>query len=355
MRKRLLTLLLILVCGGAAFTQTDLQTIATVKLAAKTEAISVKQLKAEVATLEKAEGRSLTIAERKQVLDRMINEKLVLQAAERENLVATDGEVTRQIEDMRAQATRANGGKAPTDSELAAAIKQQTGMDLPAFRAEAKKTITFQKYLAAKKRSTFDELKEPTDAEVNRYYNLHEAELVQPERLKFAAILVQYKTDLERAKSRELANSLYREINGSANAFDQKVALGQMQGSAYLADDTGELPKNEYAIQQFGEPFVNAVFSMEQGKISNVLEVTASPTARGFYIVKVMGKYPKEFLKINSIISLPNGAKGTVRDYIAAMIYQEAQQRLIVQATQELVDELREGKTFTVNEAYLNY
>jgi hypothetical protein len=56
---------------------------------------------------------------------------------------------------------------------------------------------------------------------------------------------------------------------------------------------------------------------------------------------------------------MPNGARGTVKDYIKYILYQEAQQKLLMQATQEIVDELRANKSLNYPEKncekYLEY
>jgi hypothetical protein len=118
--KRYLVLFLFGFCAVAAvFAQSDLQPVAIVRLT-KSEPITVKQLKTEIEKLAWQDiaprlGRAPTTAEmntatsglnaaqRRQVLDVVINEKLALQAAERDKITITDNEINQQITQLRAQ------------------------------------------------------------------------------------------------------------------------------------------------------------------------------------------------------------------------------------------------------------
>ncbi|MDR2509634.1 MAG: SurA N-terminal domain-containing protein, partial [Spirochaetaceae bacterium] len=107
----------------SAFGQNDMQTVATVRLT-KTESITVKQLKIEVDNIQKATGKTLNNAERREVLDSMINQRLALQAADRDRVSVSDAEVNQQINEFRSQLA-GRLGRNPTESEFADAIRQQ--------------------------------------------------------------------------------------------------------------------------------------------------------------------------------------------------------------------------------------
>ncbi|MDL2230014.1 SurA N-terminal domain-containing protein, partial [Treponema sp. OttesenSCG-928-L16] len=144
--KRLLFFISIMaLAGGALYSQSDLQPAAIVNLT-KSEAITVKQFRTEVETMEKASGRTLNAAERKQVLDVMINERLALQAAERDRVTISDGEVNQQMQQLRSSMVQ-QLGRQPTDAEFALAVKNETGLEVNAFRDQMKRQLTIQKYL----------------------------------------------------------------------------------------------------------------------------------------------------------------------------------------------------------------
>jgi hypothetical protein len=128
MKRNFLLMLFALVAAALVSAQTDLQSVALVTLT-KTEPITVKQLKAEVQKIEAQTRKTLSIDERKQILDVMINERLALQAAERDKITVSDAEINQQLQQARASMAQSLG-RQPTDAEFESAIKQETGMDL---------------------------------------------------------------------------------------------------------------------------------------------------------------------------------------------------------------------------------
>jgi hypothetical protein len=72
---------------------------------------------------------------------------------------------------------------------------------------------------------------------------------------------------------------------------------------------------------------------------------------RGYQIIKVTETYEMKNLEMDDIFQL--GTRMTVRDYIGNSLLQERQQAVMTQASQELVTELRTGRTFQVFEKNL--
>ena len=90
--KRFAIALFALFMSAAVFAQSDLQVLAVVKLN-KNESITVKKLKTRVEMYEKQRGTALSVDDRKKVLDALIQEKLVLQAAAKAGFTITDTQV----------------------------------------------------------------------------------------------------------------------------------------------------------------------------------------------------------------------------------------------------------------------
>jgi hypothetical protein len=349
MKERFISLVLVFVSAAAAFAQNDLKTVATVTLI-KTEPITVKMLKEQVRQMEAVLGRSLDAAEKRGVLDSMINERLVLQAAEKEKIAVTDAEVNQQFNELRSQLAQMLG-RSPSDAEFNEAIRQQTGMELSAYREQAKKALTVQKYLMAKKQDVLRSIKPPTDAEIVKEFELKSSELIQAETVEFSAIVFPFANDAEKNKMREAANKIVREINNSPENFDEKLQLGRSPTAGYNVSQRGIIQKNATYQQQVGQAFFDEAFSLTQGKISKVLEIP-SGQARGYYIIKVIHKYPQKFLTLEDT-HLVYGE--TIRTVLRESIMQKRQQEIIVRAQQELIDELRKGNPYKIFEENLNY
>ena len=331
-----------------AFAQSDLQPAAIVNLT-RSEPITVKQFRTEVERMEKSARRTLNASERREVLDAMINERLAIQAAEKDKITVAESEVNRQIDQLKAQMVQAIG-RQPTDAEFATAIRNETGYDMATFREQTRRQLVTQKYLMTKKQSTIESLKVPTEAEIVSTYNLTKAQFVRPDTVRFSMVQVDYGSDAAaKTKAKELADRLFREIGSNASKFDEVVLRGQSPNSGYQAgDNIGYLPRNMETAQIFGQDFINTAFSLKQGEVSKLME-----GARGYQIIKITEMYAQKNLELDDIFQL--GSRMTVRDYIGNVMLQERQVEVLSRATQELVAELRAGKTFQVFDKNLDW
>ena len=347
MKRIFIVAICILSAAGTVFAQSDLQPVAIVRLT-KSEPITVKQLRTEVENMEKAGGRALTQAERKQVLDVMINERLAIQAAERDKVTISDAEVNNQIQQIKT-AMGQQAGRLPTDQEFEIALRNETGMDLNAYKEQLKRQMLVQKYLMEKKRSIFEAVTPPTDAEINNAYNLTRTQFVRPDTVRVSMILVPAGNNAaDKAKAKELTDRLVKEIGGNASKFDEAVVKGQSPTAGYQGGDAGYVPRNLQAQQMLGADFVNTAFSLKQGEVSKVLE-----GPRGYQIIKVTETYTQKNLELSDIAQL--GTRITVRDYLQNTLMQEKQQEAVERASQELITELRKGNTFQIYENNINW
>jgi len=347
-----------------AVAQADLQPVALVSLT-KSEPITVKQLKTEIEkyfwqSITTRLGRLPTTTElsrevqncsmeiKRQVLEVLINDRLAIQAAERDKITVTDNEVNQQISQLRAQMAQTIGRQV-TDEEFATAIKNETGQDLPAFRDTMKRQGIVQKYLLSKKQDLFANMKQPTDEEVIGVYNLSKAQFVRPDMVRFSMIQVPYGPDAtSKNRAKELADRLVREIGSDPSKFDEVVIRGQAPNSGYQAGDGGYFPRNTEAQQAAGANFMNIAFSLRQGEVSRLIEGVG-----GYQIIKVTETLQQKALELDEITT--PGSRITVRQYIAANLLNQKQQETLDRASKELIKELRTGNPFRIMENNLNW
>jgi parvulin-like peptidyl-prolyl isomerase len=278
----------------------------------------------------------------------MINEKLALQAAERDRVSISDNEINQQIQQLRSSMVE-QIGRQPTDAEFALAVRNETGLDVAAFREQLRRQMIIQKYLLAKKQNIIESVQVPTDEEVRDTYTLAKTQFVRPDTVRFSMIQVPFGTDpAEKTRAKELADRLVREIGSNAAKFDEAVIRGQTPSAGYQAGDGGYLPRNMQAQQVVGQDFINIAFSLKQGEVSRLIE-----GPRGFQIIKVTETYEQKNLEIDDVVQL--GTRMTVREYIANSLFQERQQGVIEKATTELVTELRAGNPFQIFENNLSW
>jgi parvulin-like peptidyl-prolyl isomerase len=328
------------------FAQLNLQVAAVVNLT-RSEPITVGQYRTEVETMEKQAGRTLTGTERRQVLDVMINEKLVMQAAERDRITVSDSEINQQLQELRNQMAQALG-RQPTETEFAQAIRNEAGVELPAFRDQLRKQLTIQKYMMAKKQNDLQNIRAPTEADIVNTYNLSRTQFVRPDTVRVSMVQVPFTDAVSKTRARTIADRLAREIGNSPERFDEALLRGQSPATDYEAGDAGYLPRNLEAQQLVGQEFMVAAFSMRQGEVSRLLE-----GPRGFQIIKITETYAQKNLELDDIFQL--GSRVTVRDYIRSALTQQIQQEVLTRISQELVTELRRGNPYQIFEANLNW
>ncbi|MDR2543420.1 MAG: peptidylprolyl isomerase [Treponema sp.] len=338
--KRIIFVFIGILAAVSGFSQANLQPAATVNLI-RTEQITVGQLRTEVTRLEQASGQTLPQAERLEVLDVMINERLALQAAERDRVTVTDNEVNMQIQQLR-NAMAQQVGRQPTDAEFAQAIRAESGLDMVTFREQLRRQLIVQKYLMEKKGHVISAVRQPTDEEIRAEYVLLRSTLVRPETIRVTMIQVPYGPDAaSRARARTLADSLVREIGNDPSKFDEVAARSVAPNSGFQAGDAGYLPRTQEARQLMGQQFMDIAFALRQGQVSRLIEGT-----QAFHIVKVTENYAEKNLELTDIVQL--GTRITVRDLIGQGMLNQRQQAVLGQASQELIDELRTGRTFQI-------
>jgi parvulin-like peptidyl-prolyl isomerase len=361
-KKMICSAFLSAVLAAAAFAQLDLQPAAIVRLT-RSEPISVKQFRTEVEQTVRSSFfqqyrrqpteaevvtacRSLSAGDKRQVLDMMINERLALQAAARDGIAVTENQLNQQVQQLRSQLAQ-QVGRQITDGEFAEAVKTETGLELTAFREQLRKQMVTQQYLMSKKQALINSIKTPTSAEISSIYNLNKTQFVRPETVRFSMIQVPYGSD--RTASRGIAERLASEIGSNPSRFDEAVQKSQSPNAGYQAGDAGYLPRNSQAQQLVGADFIATAFSLKQGEVSKLIEGNG-----GYQIIKVTETYEMKTLELDDIAQL--GSSITVRQYIGNTLLQEAQQRVLAQASNELVAELRAGSPppYQIMEANIN-
>ena len=140
--KRFAIALFALFMSAAVFAQSDLQVLAVVKLN-KNESITVKKLKTRVEMYEKQRGTALSVDDRKKVLDALIQEKLVLQAAQKAGVTLTDSAVEQMfLQQVSSQLL----GRTVTQSELEEVVKQDY-ITMAKAKGISKRTLLFRHIL----------------------------------------------------------------------------------------------------------------------------------------------------------------------------------------------------------------
>ena len=363
--KKFLCFFLFIVCAGtAAFAQADLQIVASVRLT-RPEPITVRQLRVEMETMAyqallQSQRRpptsaevsrmvqNTTIPERRQALELMINERLMLQSAERARITVSDNELNQHIGMLRAQMAQA-AGRQPTESEFVMAIRTQTGLEMPAFREQIRRQMIVQAYLMHRKGDQIRNVQQPTEAEIVNFYNLARTNFIRPEAIRFTMIAVPHGPDAaSRNRARDTADRLNREIGGSPARFDDVVLRGQNPNSGFMAGDAGYAFRDLETQAVAGPDFMSVAFNLRQGEVSRVIQGNGA-----YQIIKITETHAQRSLELDDIHEL--GTRITVRQFIGGNMMMQRQQEAFVRASNELIQELRTGNPFQIFENNLNW
>ncbi len=310
---------------------------ATVRLE-KLQVISVRQLESTIKSYEIKMKRPLTTDEKKKVLDGMINEVLLEQAAEKAHITVSDAEIQQRID----MAKRTGGiglrlNRPLTDAELRSLVRQ-TGLSWEGYKKQLRKIILEQKYIMQAKRDFFSKIKEPTPSEIKEFYEENKTAFVSPEMVRFKHIFIDtrnLRTEAERAKARKRAYEIYKELENGASFDDLVLKYSDDKASRYNGGDFGYLRRDDLARKQLlGKSFFEEVFNLKVGQISGVLKSNI-----GYHIVKIEEKIPFKVLGLHD--KIPPQDKVTVYDQIKATLYQQKQAQAFQEAMGDIVKELK--------------
>lgn len=328
------------------YAQVDLQPIAEVKLL-KREPITLGQLKLQVSALERGYGMKLSIEERRKVLDGIINERLLRQAAEKEGIKISDSQVNEYFNNMLSQQV----GYPITEAEFAKRIetdrkqtlnefmKDQTGMGITESKEFLRGQIAVQVYVGQKKGADLGKIAGPTDSEIRSRYDMNKQNYIRPDTVKIFLVVVpkQKNTQAEKGKIDAIKAKIEKNIKAME---DIKKDSGEESG--YFADFI-YVAKNQLAAQQMGISMEELadIFKQKINYISPVTEVS-----NNFRFFVVMEKLDVKILTLSDVIDPSQTV--TVYEHIRQGLTTEKQSIALQQAIQELTENLRIPANFKI-------
>ena len=342
MKKLILAATLFLSLAYSAFSQSDLQPLAVVKLN-KSETITLKQLKNRVETYQKQNNmKPFTVEQKKEILDAMIDEKLVVQAAQKSGMNITDTQVNQYfLQNISAQV-----GRQVTEAEFSEIVKKQTGQTLDEFmkiqvglnvndyKAYLKNQLLAQQYVLQQKQGELQKIA-ATDEEIRKFYDLNKASFVQNDMLKLFLVVVPKGNNKDGAKIK--AEAMLKGVKEKSLSLDKIKADS---GKDYQGGDLF-IGKTAQHAQQLGISYDDLLklFTRDIGYLS---ELTETDTDFQFYSVRQ--KYSAKMLAISDLVQPETTV--TVYDYIKQNLTNQKQSQALVSAVQEITKGLRTPSNF---------
>ncbi len=328
MKKIISVLSVLLLTSFAVFAQADLQVLAIVKLN-KSESITVKQLKTRTAMYEKQMGKTLTVDERRKVLDNLIEEKLMLQAAAKQNIVIPDSTVDQYFAQGLSQSLGAN----VTEKELAEVVKKtqgitldelmlkQMGMNVADYKAFLKGSLTIQQFVLSQIKDEVAKNSAPTDEEIRSAYESNKSQFVQNDMMKIFMVVVPKGSDSEAAKLK--CNDLRNKYIDKKLTSDQIILQAKAENSGYQAAEA-IIPKTEASAAGLGMTYntLQAVYLQDDGWVADLQE-----TSQDYRIIVLVKKYAAKMLTISDLVQPETTV--TVYEYIKQTLAKQKQMAFI--------------------------
>ena len=336
--KKLCSILILLCLVGMKLSAQDMA-VATVRYK-RTEAVSGRKLEEMIELLKTQQGRDLTLEEKKTVLDTLIDQMLIHQAAEADrNVTVTDTEVEKVGMRLISQELTSVGALPPgavlTDKAQYRQIIESQGTTLQEFESNVRKQLLAEKYVAFKGRDELQDIEPPTDAEISHEYQKRVQEFVVSDSVWFNHIFFDTRSSnpSEAAAKKTKAEEVHRRlINTPATFVDLVVSESEDDISKARGGLIGPLMKGDPVGEQlYGSKFIDTVFSMRVDEISRVLRSKV-----GYHIVQITEKKAAQLLPKDS---------PEVKPYLRELISLQKYQVKFDKIAMRLVAELRGEST----------
>ncbi|MBQ0051950.1 MAG: peptidyl-prolyl cis-trans isomerase [Treponema sp.] len=338
MKRLAICLSLLFALAGSVFAQADLQPLVVVKLN-KSETITLKKLKARVETYQKQTNQaSFTVDQKKDILNAMVDELLVVQAAQKAGMNLTDTQVNQYFMANLSQQV----GRQVTESEFAEIVKkntnlslddymkQQVGMNVADYKAYLKNQLLAQQYVLSQKQSEIQNVA-PTDENIRSFFEMNKASFVQSDMLKLFLVVVPKGNDPAAAKAK--LQKIYDDLKAKKLTYDS-IKTESAKDMSYQGGDL-LIQKSAQHAQQLGISYNDLIelFGRDNGYTSNVNE-----TATDFQFYVVRQKYAAKMLGLSDVVQPETTV--TVYDYIKQNLTQQMQSQALVKAVSDITKSL---------------
>ena len=324
---------------------------ATVRLT-KTESVTVSALQKTATAMEQQAKRTLTLDERRQLLDALVGNILILQAAARDSVVVSDAELkTAVVEYQRQMGQAANLGRPMTDAELQQYVKSN-GVTYDAFQKQLRDQQTVLDYVRKKKPTVFDIAKTASDQDIQDFYDANKSNFFMNDMVTLNHIFIdtrQLTSKDDRDKAARHAEDVLKELKAGASFSDLVMKYSEDNKSKYNGGFFDTFFRNDVQRRQLlGTAFFDAIFKLKKGETSGVLQSNL-----GYHIVQVTEKLDARLLGLAD--KLPPQNTMTVKEAINASLVTQRQADAYKGALADIVAELKKQAEIKVFEDNLNW
>jgi peptidyl-prolyl cis-trans isomerase C len=250
---------------------------------------------------------------RVKVLDVLIGQELLWQAARRDSTVADNEAVDAALAQVRDS----------FDSDVDFEIKLQEGSySVGSYREELRRRLSAQKWIEIRVLTSVT----VDDDAVSRFYEENKSEFATPEQLRARHILRKLgadSSDAERQAARELLEDIRRRVEAGED-FAGLAREHSQDGSAERGGDLGF-----FGPGMMVKPFEQAASALSVGDVSDIVK-----TRFGLHLIQLVERKPAGFVE-----------QAEVAEQIRAFLFKQGYQQALV----DTVDGLRQAAQIEIN------
>ncbi|HPI14199.1 MAG TPA: peptidylprolyl isomerase [Spirochaetota bacterium] len=253
--------------------------------------------------------------ERSRLLDRFIEDSIVLQEAEQQSIVVSDEKVTNHIKKLMARMN------ITSMDDFKKRVEKVENLPFDEYREDVRKSLITEQVMSLAIGVT-----PPSRKEAMEWYNANKAKL---------GFEINVKHILIRPKNPSLAEE--KRVIAEINALRQRIVRGEPfeQLAAQHSEDPGSAKKGGaigwMSLAELDPYFANQVFRMADGQLSGAIK-----SGFDYHLVKFLGKRPVTF--------------DSVEDRIVGMLFQ---QKLSEQFSKWVIQRRRESEVIIYMEDYV--
>ena len=267
----------------------------------------------------------------KELLQQMVEEKLLRQEAKKQNVVISKQDIQKGIDDVKKRFSPDNDYKEYKD-ELA-----KQGYTEKGFENDIKEQLMVMKLI---EKEVKEKVQPPTEDEIKKYYEDHKADMKQEDQVKARHILVRVddKADLKTQtaalkKIQEAQDKIKKGADFAATAKE----YSEDPGSKDNGGDLGFFTK-ETMVPEFSK----AAFALKVGQVSDVVK-----TPFGYHLIKVEDTKPAKQLTLDDEVPLGNGKTVKVKEYLQNIVFQDKMEKKF----EEWIKDLKSKAKIEINDA----
>lgn len=253
---------------------------------------------------------------KKEILQQMIDEKLILREAKKRNIQVQKVKVDQGVRDIKS--------RFPSEQAFDEEMKKQN-MTLGAFRKKVEEQLIMMQVVDAEVRQ---KVNTPTDEQAKKYYDENKDKMVEPEMVRARHILIKVdpKADEKtRAKALQTIQDIKKKIDAAEDFAELAKKFSEDPGSAQKGGDLGPFPRGVMVKE-----FEDAAFTLNVGQVSGIVK-----TEYGYHIIRCDEKKVEQKKSFDE-----------VKEYIKEFLFRKDME----EKYKNWIDGMRKKAKITINE-----